>query len=156
MNKSNIENLYNKFAIISQNSNLILGSFKENIAFGDIKKNINMKKVVKVSKQVGIHDFINNLPKKYETILSEKISNISGGQKQRIEIARAIYFDREILILDESTNSLDKRNEQIIIDTLKKLSSNKTIIFISHNRNRLDFCDYIYEIKNQKAKLIKI
>lgn len=151
----NRNSVLTKFSIISQNSNLIQGSIRDNIAFGEKSKNINLKKIIKVSKEAGIHDFINKLPKKYNTILSEKISNISGGQKQRIEIARALYFDRDILVLDESTNALDHQNVEIIIKTLIKLSSSKTILFISHDKNKLEFCDNIYKIEKCKAKLLK-
>ena len=114
-----------------------------------------MKKIIQVAREAGIHDFISKLPQKYETMLSEKISNISGGQKQRIEIARALYFNREILVLDESTSALDNHNEQTVIKTLKKLSSNKTIVFITHDRKRINFCDHIYKINNYKANLLK-
>ena len=155
INNENINSLNSKFAIISQSTNLIYGSIKSNIAFGETSKNINIKKVIRVSKKAGIHEFISKLPKKYDTILSEKISNISGGQKQRIEIARALYFDREILVLDESTNALDSRNAEIIIKTLIKLASNKTIIFISHDKSKLEFCNYIYKISNRRALLLK-
>ena len=155
IDKEIAEGLHSKFAIISQSSNLIFGSIKENIAFGENSRNLDMKKIIKVSKEAGIHDFINKLPQKYETILTEKISNISGGQKQRIEIARALYFNREILVLDESTSALDNQNEQIVIKTLKKLSSSKTIIFITHDRKRVNFCSHIYKISNKKANLLK-
>ncbi len=155
INKNNINLIIKKFSIISQNSNLIHGSIKNNIAFGEDPNKINFKKIVKVCREAGIHKFISNLPKKYNTLLSEKISNISGGQKQRIEIARALYFDREVLVLDESTSALDHFNAEIIIKTLKKLSSNKTIIFITHDKKNLNFCDDVYEISNLKAKLLK-
>lgn len=155
IDKNSAKKLHSKFAIISQSSNLIYGSIKNNIAFGESPSNLNMKKIIQVAKEAGIHDFISKLPHKYETILSEKISNISGGQKQRIEIARALYFNREILVLDESTSALDNHNEQIVIKTLKKLSSNKTIVFITHDRKRINFCDHIYKINNYKANLLK-
>lgn len=155
IDKKNSEGLHSKFAIISQSSNLIYGSIKDNIAFGENPQNVKMRKIIKVSKEAGIDEFISKLPKKYDTILSEKISNVSGGQKQRIEIARALYFNREILVLDESTSALDFKNEQIIINTLKKLSKNKTIIFITHDRKRISFCNNVYEINKNKAHLLK-
>ena len=88
-------------------------------------------------------------------VISMKAFNISGGQKQRVEIARAIYFDREFLILDEATNSLDEGNEIKIFDKLRNLKENKKIIIISHDIEKLKFCDKIYKIENKNLKLIK-
>ena len=91
----------------------------------------------------------------FDSHINEKAFNISGGQKQRVEIARAIYFDREFLILDEATNSLDEGNEIKIFDTLRNLKENKKIIIISHDIEKLKFCDKIYKIENKNLKLIK-
>ena len=118
VDENSAKDLHSKFAIISQSSNLIYGSIKNNIAFGESSSNLDMKKIIKVAKE-GNTRFYFKIATKYETILSEKISNISGGQKQRIEIARALYFNREILVLDEFTSVLDNYNEQIVLKTLK-------------------------------------
>ena len=78
-------------------------------------------------------------------------SNLSGGQKQRIAIARSLYFKRDILILDEITNQLDKINENKIFELVKSFKDNKTIIFISHNEKLLDFADKVVDVE----KIIK-
>ena len=79
-------------------------------------------------------------------IANEKGIKISGGQKQRIAIARAFYYNREILILDESTNSLDKQNEMEILSEIKKLSKDVTLIIISHDDTLVKFCNKILKI----------
>ena len=142
------------FSIISQNSNLIADSIK-NIAFGIRDDEIDKEKLIAASKKASIYDFINNLDNGFDSHINEKAFNISGGQKQRVEIARAIYFDREFLILDEATNSLDEGNEMKIFKTLKNLKENKKIIIISHDIEKLKFCDKIYKIENKNLKLIK-
>ena len=143
------------FSIISQNSNLIADSIKKNIAFGIRDDEIDKEKLIAASKKASIYDFINNLDNGFDSHINEKAFNISGGQKQRVEIARAIYFDREFLILDEATNSLDEGNEIKIFNTLRNLKENKKIIIISHDIEKLKFCDKIYKIENKNLKLIK-
>jgi len=88
-----------------------------------------------------------------QTSVSEKGAKLSGGQIQRIGIARALYFNRKILICDEITNSLDNISEKYIINCLNNL--NTTIIMISHKISNLNFCSKIYKIKNNKLFLIK-
>ena len=85
-------------------------------------------------------------------MVGEKGSKISGGQAQRLGIARALYNDPNILILDESTNNLDIDVENKILNDLKKLKKNKTIIFITHRENPLIYCDEIYEVINGNVK----
>ena len=85
-----------------------------------------------------------------DTLLGENGARISGGQRQRIGIARAIYNNSEILILDESTNALDSKNEKKIIEEIFNNALNKTIIIVSHNKENFKFCDEVYEIKNKE------
>ena len=83
-------------------------------------------------------------------MISEQGKNLSDGQKQRVNIARALYFDRDILILDEATNSLDNENEDLIFKILKNLSKTKTIIIATHNEKNLRYCDVVYKIENNQ------
>ena len=82
-------------------------------------------------------------------------NNISGGQKQRIGIARALYSNPEIIILDEATSSLDVENENMIIDKLNELKGKKTLIIISHKRNSLKYCDKIFEVTEKNINKLK-
>ena len=91
---------------------------------------------------------LDNLPLKENTIIGERGSKFSGGQQQRIGIARALYKNPEILILDEATNALDEKSEKEILNTVCNLKDNLTIILVSHKKTVLDFCDKVYEIKN--------
>ena len=82
--------------------------------------------------------------------LMERGKNLSGGQIQRVGIARALYFDPDIIVFDESTSSLDRTNEEKILKLIDKISNNKTIIFISHRKEVLNFCDIHYRMENKK------
>ena len=82
-------------------------------------------------------------------------SKISGGQKQRISIARALYHDAQILIFDEATNSLDRITEDKIIKNIKKNFSTKMIIFVSHKKSAINFCNKILKLENKKLVRIK-
>ena len=97
-----------------------------------------------------MNEFLQNLPNNINTSISDRGINLSLGQKQRISIARALYKKPSILILDEATNSLDLMNEKNILNNLKKLKNEITIIFISHKVLSLNVCDYIYLIKDGK------
>ena len=139
----------NKISFVPQDVFLINDTIKKNIAFGVPSEEIDNDKIDYVIEKVFLKDFVNELPEKSDTIVGEKGSNISGGQKQRLGIARALYRNPEILILDESTSSLDKSTEEKFIDDLFKIKENLTIIFISHNKEILKNFDKLIEIKNK-------
>ena len=88
------------------------------------------------------------LPDGVDTLIGTNSKSISSGQRQRIAIARQIYSDREILIFDEATNALDKRNEKVILENIKDLKPKKTIILVSHNPENLKVCDKIYYLED--------
>ena len=94
------------------------------------------------------------MPKKFNTKLGEKGVRISGGQRQRIGIARALYSQPSVIILDEATSSLDNKTEKTIINSMMKLSKEKTLIMIAHRLNTVQFCDCIFYF--EKGKLIKL
>ena len=114
---------------------------KNRIKFIYALKKVNLFKLLKTSKK-------NNY--KEDLILGERGSKISGGQMQRVGIARAIFIDPEIYIFDEITSSLDQKNANDIINSIKLLKKEKIIIVISHNKKNLDICDKLFEIKKQK------
>ena len=125
-------------------------SLAENIAFSFPKDKIDFEHLDKCIKEANIEDLKQSLKFGVNTILGEKGARLSGGQRQRIGIARALYNKPEILIFDEATSSLDEKTEEKIIDEVFKTYSNKTIIFVSHNKKNLRYCNKIIEINNKK------
>jgi ABC-type bacteriocin/lantibiotic exporter with double-glycine peptidase domain len=97
---------------------------------------------------------MNKMPEGVETKIGENGSHLSGGQKQRIALARAFYYDREILIMDESTSALDDETENEILKEIKELTGKKTLIIISHTKKVLQYCNAIYKVKD--GELINI
>ena len=87
------------------------------------------------------------MPEKSETVIGERGARLSGGQRQRIGLARALYHEPELLILDETTSSLEKEIEERIMETILKIQKDKTIIVISHDKNLLNNCEIIYSIE---------
>ena len=136
---------------VPQQIYLIDDSILKNIAYGQYEDNINYKLVEKVAKIVNLHEFIiNDLLDGYNTIVGERGVRLSGGQIQRIGIARALYYDPKLLILDEATSSLDNFTEKIVMDGILKLKDKKTIIIVAHRLNTVKNCDIIYLLDQGK------
>ena len=148
--EDNIDNWQKKIGYIPQEVYLLDASIRENIAIGIDEKDIDQKQIDKLIKFTNLEDVINNLPEKSYSNVGFMGNNVSGGQKQRMGIARALYSNPEIIILDEATSSLDIKNENMIVGKLNELKGNKTLIIISHKRNSLKYCDQIFEIKEKK------
>jgi ABC-type bacteriocin/lantibiotic exporter with double-glycine peptidase domain len=148
INKEKIHLLRDKISYVSQFPSILNDSIISNIAFGVEKKNVNLEKINKVLKSSNLDDFIKRQPNGINTIIGERGIRISGGQKQRIAIARALYSNKEILLLDEATNALDEKIEKKIIDNLKNYLTNKTIIIISHRKSIINKIDNLIEVKN--------
>ena len=139
---------------VPQSVFLLDDTVKNNIALGVKLSSFNEKKFEKVLKEASLSDFIQSLEKKEDTIIGENGARISGGQKQRIGIARALYFDPSILIFDESTSALDVSTESQIIETIKYLGKQKTIVIITHKMKLLDICSKKFELKNSELKTL--
>ncbi len=137
---------------VPQNIFLTDSTIAENIALGINKNNIDYKKIDEVVEIALLTDFINKTPYGINTIVGERGLMLSGGQKQRIGIARALYKGSKFLILDEATSAIDNKTEELIMNNLKNLGSDITIISVAHRLNTLKFCNKIYELK--KGKLI--
>ena len=141
-----------KIGCVAQETFVADDKLKNNIAIGEEDKNISEKQIKKSLKLTNLEEFSQSLKFGINTVLGQQGSRISGGQKQRIGIARAIYNNPEILILDEATSSLDSLNEKIIVKNLFDHFQNQTIIFVSHNLENLKFYNVVYEIENKKLK----
>lgn len=154
-NNKNINEVLPSIGYVSQNINLIDDTIKNNIIFPNFQKKLDSKKFKKSIYFSNLNEFVRSAPKGINTLVGESGSQISGGQSQKISLARALYSDTEILILDEFDNNLDKNSEMDIIYKLNKLKQKKTIILISHNKEIFKICDEIYKISNKKITKIK-
>jgi ABC-type bacteriocin/lantibiotic exporter with double-glycine peptidase domain len=150
---NDIKSLQNIVGYVQQDVYIMDGTIKENILFGS--ENHDEEKLCSICLKVNLLDFVNSLENKFDTKIGELGSLISGGQKQRIGIARAIYNNRKILILDESTNSLDHKTEEEIFKLLKELNNNGlTLIVIAHNHKLFKNCNKIIELKDNNNRII--
>jgi ATP-binding cassette, subfamily B, bacterial PglK len=137
-------------AYLPQQAFLIDDSICNNIALGVSNPQINRDQVISAAKKARLTNFIDQLPDKYDTIIGENGMRLSGGQRQRISLARAFYHGRNIIIMDESTSSLDAETEVEVIKEISYLKGKVTTIIIAHNLNTLKNCDMIYEVKSGK------
>jgi ATP-binding cassette subfamily B protein len=139
-------------SVVPQRIDLFAGNVLENIALGDYQP--DMQLVFNICHQLGMMGFVESLPNGFGTYLGENGVSLSGGQKQRIAIARALYRDPEILILDEATSSLDPDSEQFVQQAIRMLSAEgKTIIFITHRLAAVQEFDRLYVL--DRGKLIE-
>jgi ATP-binding cassette, subfamily B, bacterial PglK len=146
LTSDNINNWQRNIGYVPQEIHLMDASIEENIAFSNDEFEIDRQQVIKVSKIADLHSFIEDLPNQYETNIGERGVKLSGGQRQRIGIARALYRDPSILVLDEATSSLDTITEQSVLNAINKLNHQKTIVIIAHRLSSLKCCDIIYMI----------
>ena len=147
INSKNIINWQRKLGYVPQQISLIDASLAENIAFGIKKDEINMDTVQKVSRIANLHDFVNNnLKDGYNTAIGERGVKLSGGQRQRVGLARALYHNPSVLVLDEATSALDNTTERLVMESIKKLGQEITIIIIAHRLSTIRDCDIIYHL----------
>ncbi|MFY8264680.1 peptidase domain-containing ABC transporter [Clostridium perfringens] len=146
----NVEALRDKIAYISQETFLFNGTILENLMLGN--PYLTYEEIIEACKKAQIHDFINSLPLRYNTLVEENGSNFSGGQKQRLSIARAILRKPEILIMDEATSNLDSITEKAIEKTIHEFSEGMITIIIAHRLSTIMRCDNIYILEKGEIK----
>ena len=144
----NLASWRDRVAYLPQNIFLTDDTIRRNIAVGINDDEINNSKLNLSIESAQLTDLISSLPNGINTQIGEMGIKLSGGQRQRIAIARAFYFDRDFLILDESTSSLDAKVEKDIVAEINKLKGDKTLLVIAHRLSTLEKCDKIYELTN--------
>ncbi|GAP99190.1 heterocyst formation ABC transporter subunit HepA [Leptolyngbya sp. NIES-2104] len=136
-----LESLRKKMAIVSQDTFIFNTSVRDNIAYG--LEDMSDQQIWQAAEQANALDFILELPEQFATVLGDRGMRLSGGQRQRLAIARALLRDPEILILDEATSALDSESEQLIQQSLERLSAGRTVITIAHRLSTIVRADQV-------------
>jgi ATP-binding cassette subfamily B protein len=135
--------------VVPQENFLFSGTIRENIAMA--KPDAGFAAVVRAAQLAGAEEFIERLPRGYDTTLEEGATNLSGGQRQRLALARALLIDPPVLILDEATSALDAESEAIVNANLKRMAKGRTVLSISHRLSMLVECDAILVLERGKV-----
>ena len=155
LDKSNIKNWQKNISHVPQFIYLADLSVQENITFGLDHSKVDRKKLIESCKIAEIYNFIKSKRDGFNYIVGEKGGRLSGGQRQRIGIARALYLEKELLILDESTNALDDSIEKKILNNLKKSRKDTTIIHITHKKSLIKYFDSHFGFSKNRLKRLK-
>lgn len=123
---------------------------RNNVAFFEREEDIDDERVKRCLQHAQIWEDVSSMPQGINTVIGENGSTISGGQRQRIALARALYKDFEILIMDEATAALDMETEKAVIDSIRKVKGNKTLLMVTHHMSLANECEVLYKIEDQK------
>ena len=148
LNESNRADWMSQVAYVPQDIFLLDATVAENIALGVAPQEIDRSRLLRAARQARLDECIDGLPKKYDEVLGERGVRLSGGQRQRVGIARALYRDAVVLIMDEATNALDDMTQREVITTLHQLRGDRTIILITHALSTLRHCDLIVAMQS--------
>lgn len=135
---------------IPQSIFMLDDNIRNNVAFGIPEEEINEERIWEVLKEAQLDEFVRGLPEGLDTGIGERGVRISGGQRQRIGIARALYEDPEVLVMDEATAALDNDTEKAIVDSINHLHGSKTLIIIAHRLQTIEKCDAVYRVENKQ------
>ncbi len=144
----NIDILKRSVGYVPQITNLLDNTLANNICFGLLDKDINKNKLTDIIEKVELTQLVKNLENGLDTIIGDQGLTLSGGQRQKIALARTLYLDPKIIIFDESTNSLDKKSEELFFQNILKFKNEKIIICITHDMGLSKYFDKIYKISN--------
>jgi ATP-binding cassette subfamily B protein len=141
-----LHSLREKIGMVMQDAILFGGSVRENILYG--RRGATEEEMLEAARMAHVDEFVDELPKGYDTLIGERGVTLSGGQKQRLSIARAFLRDPEILILDEATSSLDSHAENVIQEALERLMKGRTTLVIAHRLATVVDCDRVIVIED--------
>jgi ABC-type multidrug transport system fused ATPase/permease subunit len=142
--ETKIRDWRSQIAYLPQNVFLIDNTLRRNVALGVQDEFISDDEVLAALQKAQLENLVRQLPNGIDTVLGERGVRISGGQRQRIALARAFYHGRSVLVMDESTSALDNDTEKLIVEEIKRLKGEKTMIVIAHRLTTLQHCDRIY------------
>ena len=148
INQINTNSLRSNVTMVSQNTYLFRDTILNNLKIANL--NATLDEVKEACRKASIDKFIESLPNKYDTIVSNEEETISAGEKQRLGLARAFLSGAKLILLDEPTSNVDSLNEEIILKSLKDSSIDHSIILVSHRLSSLSICDKIYHMENGK------
>ncbi len=143
-----IENIYNNVNLFSQTTYLFRGTILENLLIAN--PSASKDEVIEATKNASIYQYILNLPKGFDTKISDLKDNFSSGEKQRLGLARVFLRKPKLLLLDEATSNIDAINEGIVLNALKKYKGEMSIVIISHRASTLSICDRVYKINEAR------
>ena len=140
-----LDRLRDQIGFVLQDTVLFAGTIRENIAYGRL--DATSEEIVAAARMANAHDFIEQMPHGYESLVGERGLTLSGGQRQRIGIARAVVRNSPILILDEPTAALDTESEKLVMEALERLMAGRTVITIAHRLSTIRDADRIFVLK---------
>lgn len=146
--QENMRSWQDQVGYVPQDIYLIDDSLRNNIAFGIPENEVDGDRVDSAIQAAHLTDFISHLPQGLDTFVGERGVRLSGGQRQRIGIARALYYNPTVLVLDEATSSLDVATEKQIMKTVYELQKDKTIVIVAHRLSTIEKCDKLYQLKD--------
>ena len=144
------KNWISQIGYIPQSIFLLDSNIRENVAFGVPPEEIDDEKVWHALKEAALDDHVRSLPDGINTEIGERGIRLSGGQRQRLGIARALYFDPEVIVFDEATSALDNDTEIAIMESINHLQESKTMIIIAHRLSTIENCDAVYCVEDGK------
>ena len=130
-------------------------TIRDNVAFFSDERDIDNDRVIECLKCAQIWEDVQALPDGIDTLIGENGATISGGQRQRIALARALYKEFELLVMDEATAALDIDTERAVIDSIRRVKEGKTLLMVTHHMSLANECDIIYKIERKKLVLVK-
>lgn len=149
--QTDLRSWQNMIGYVPQSIFLTDDTLRRNVAFGIPNDQIDEAAVRRAIHAAQLEQFINDLPQGLDTLVGERGVRISGGQRQRIGIARALYHDPQVLVLDEATSSLDTATEREVMDAVRALQGNKTLIIVAHRLSTVEHCDRLYRLEQGKV-----